>query len=90
MALSTYMILYPPNVAIFPSETSINGISGFATTGSMFGSVYMINPNCVRTSVGNDVVFKIKDAQLVTIANDIFYIVDENDITFKQVPPEIM
>lgn len=86
MPLSAYMIVLPPTVAILPSGQSINGISGFKSAGAMFGSVHRINDSCYKINEGDAVGFNVTDAMLVTIAGDTFYLVDQANVKFKQIP----
>jgi hypothetical protein len=96
MAISPYMILYSKNVAILPYDISLtgtmNGITGFGTDNfkGKFGLVQLTNPQCERVSVGNYVGFTDENAMLVTVGVEQFYIVDEANIKFKQIPPTII
>lgn len=86
MAINTYMILLPKNVALLPYNLSINGISGFNSQRDKFGLVQLVNPSCERVSAGQYVGFDESEAMLVVIATEIFYIVDEDRIKFIQTP----
>lgn len=84
------MIVLPYTVAIFPSQVSINGISGFASANCAFGSVYQINDSCYKFKVGDAVGFKTTEAMIVTIATKNFYLIDQEDVKFIQTPPSMM
>ena len=82
MGILTYGMLYPPYNAIIkhtPSQ-SITKVS----EGWNFGIIDAVNYANIKTDIGSSVLFKQSGAILVTAGGTDYYLVDENNIIFKE------
>lgn len=82
MSVATYGVLYPKFVSL-ADTVSQQGV-GILTKGYKWGIVDAVNYANFRTDVGARVIFREQDAALITAGGVQYYIVDENDLIFKE------
>lgn len=84
MGIQTYGILYPPFDAVRKTNAPENFT--FASEGYSWGVIDAVNYHNVKTTIGNQVLFKLTDAILVTAGGTDYYIIDEENLIFKANP----
>lgn len=85
MSINAYAILYPDYVSV-RKTASIQGLSCDNSKGMFFGIVDAVNPINARTSVGNNVLFDVNNARIITQSTNTWFIVHEDDIILKETP----
>lgn len=82
MALN--VTLYQPFVSIIETQ-SPNGYTK-VIDGTLFGTVSGVYPMNLVVDVGDSVMFNLSDCSQVSDGTNIYYIIDEKLISFKELP----
>lgn len=79
-----YSILNPPSIAVTLSifVTDVTNVQADYN----YGEVNAINYFCNIADVGDTVLFKKTDANILTMGGTDYYVVDENSVLLTQIP----